>query len=541
MSDSRLDIKYNQAGIEPFWTKLPFIFGFPFRPGPLIFIAFIVGASAIVGLVLGPFGLLFKGILVYLGLRYGFNVLDLFAKGRFEGESVDHSLWGTETRPAKLGLVIVLYILIGIVLGNAVVGSRLAGDVRAQDIVIERYKKERAAEFEQMRKDREAFNKRYGLDPTPSSPTAEAQPSTEPEPEPEAEPAEPEIDRAAVLQAWKPEPSDPLWWRLLPAWYWGLMIALSLLLPSAAMVVALEDAFFKALNPMFLAQFLRTMGAAYFVLWGFFLLIAGTRHGVLAIGEQWPTVLRLPVEMGLGTYLGLVLCALIGYVLYQFHQELHLDVEVDFDTHRKVGGAEGIARAGSTAAAVHQAQPSDPMERKVQALLAQGKVSEAIAEVKDEMRYDRLDPDLNTRLHALYKRQGEPATILAHGQTWLTALVRAGRSKEALAALHTMRAIDPQFAVADANVILPVAEFALERGERELAASLINGFDKRHPQHKDLPGVYFVAARLLSEHARQHDKAAQLLRNLIAQYPQHAVAAQARSYLQALEGLKPQA
>ena len=37
----------------------------------------------------------------------------------------------------------------------------------------------------------------------------------------------------------------------------------------------------------------------------------------------------------------------------------------------------------------------DPLERKVQALLADGKVKEAIAEVKDHMRYDRMDAQLD--------------------------------------------------------------------------------------------------------------------------------------------------
>ena len=110
MTDSRIEIRYRQRAIVPFWEKLPFFFRFPFRPGPLIFIACIVAASVVVGLMLGAFGMLLEGMLVYLGLRYGFNVLDLFAKGRFEGESVDHTLWGPELRPAKLGLVILLFL-----------------------------------------------------------------------------------------------------------------------------------------------------------------------------------------------------------------------------------------------------------------------------------------------------------------------------------------------------------------------------------------------------------------------------------------------
>jgi hypothetical protein len=543
----KLDVKYRQADITPFWHQLPFFFLFPLRAGPLIFLLSIVAASALAGLAFGAFGLLFKGLLVYFGLRYGFNVLELFAKGRLEGESVDHTLWGPEKRPAKLGLVLVLYLVLGTVLGSWAVDARLAKDPKAQQVIIERYNQQNAEEIAQRQREREAFYKRHGLETAPgaaAAPAAGAEPAEEeadaPEPEasasePEAQPPDPGPSRADILRANPIDPSDPLWLRLLPAWYWGLMILLSLMLPSATLVIALEDAFFKALNPAFVLHFMRAMGSAYFVLWAFFLAIAGARQVVLTVGEHWWPVLRLPVEMGLSTYLALVLCALLGYTLYQFHQELHLDVEVDFDTHRKAGGAEAIARAGSARAALRASDPQDPLERKLQALLADDRVQDAIDALKDGMRYAKLDPALNTRLHGLYVRLGDRAATLAHGHQWLTALTQAGAAKESLAALRAVRKLDAGFTVEDSNAILPLANIAARQGENELAAALLRGFDKRFPQHRDTPGVVYLAAKLMSEHARQHEKAIHLLQALLKNFPDHAVADEARTYLAVLQ------
>lgn len=546
MSD-RIEIKVRQDDIEPFWTKFPFLLRFPFRPGPLIFLGVIGVASAFVGLVLGVFGLLFKGMLAYLGLRYAFNVLDLFAKGRFEGESVDHSLWGGgETRPGKFALVLALFVGVAIALGNVAVQSRLKSDTRAQDLVIDQYKKEYAEQIAARERDYQAFAKRAGLD-TPPAATPGAEPGdAESEAEEPAEsaasnPAEaaaapdPGPSRADMLRGREPAFGDPLWVRLLPAWYWAVMVLLSFLLPAAAMVVALEDAFFKALNPMWVGHFLRAMGPAYFALWALVLLLAGTRQWVLSIGADWPTVLRLPVEMGLAAYLSMVLFASIGYALYQFHQELHLDVDVDFDLHRRAGGAEKIARAGSAGAAVRAGGPQDPMERRVQDLLGAGQMQDAIGVVKDAMRFDRLDPDLNTRLHQLYRRAGDTATTLGHGPTWITALARAERYKEAVAALRELRQLDPQFAVTQADSIVPMAREAERQGDRELAVALLHGFDKRHPDHPEPPLAYFLGARLMSEHGRQHDKAARLLRGLIQRYPDHPELGEMKAYLIALE------
>ncbi len=343
--------------------------------------------------------------------------------------------------------------------------------------------------------------------------------------------------REQMVQETKPNFSDPLWFKLQPAWYWMLVLVLSLMLPSAAIVIALEDKFFKALNPTLMVYFVRSIGSAYFALWAFFLAIAGARQFALTAGARLPASVGFPLEMALATYLVLVLFAMMGYALYQFHQELHLDVDVDFDNHRQAGGAESIARAGSAYAAVSETAPTDPLERKIQALLKDGNVQGAIAEVKDYMRYDRFDAAWNTRLHALYLQNGDAAATLAHGQQWLTALARVQQGPQAVAALRAMLKIDPNFVVADADVVLPTAQAAVQMRDAALAVKLLKGFDKRYPQHKDLPGVFFLGAKLMSEQMRQHDKAATLLRSVLARFPDHAIVGEATTYLSVLESV----
>lgn len=532
-----------RRAITPFWQQLPFFFLFPFRFGPLVFLACLVGASALAGLVLGAFGLVFKGLLVYLGLRYGFNVLELFAKGRFEGESVDYTLWGPERRPAKLGAVVALYLVAATMLGNSLVERRIARDEQVRDQLVAQYRQQHAAGLAAAERERAAFEQRVGLPPTGGqAPQADAardgdddnDPGQARDSEPRAAP-ERRPSRQDMVDAQSPDAWEPLWLRLLPAWYWPLLVLLSLPLPAAMIVIALEDAFFRALNPLNTLRYLGTMGGAYLTLWALFLLIGGTRQAVFSMAQHWTPALRLPVELGLATYLGLVLCALTGYALYQYHRELGLDVEVDAELHHRAGGAAAIARAGSAHRAARQAVADDPLERKLQPLLAQGNYREAIAELKDKMRYDRLDPVLNTRLHELHVMQADTAATLAHGQQWLSALARSGRHAELLPALRKLLALDAQFEVQDGSVVLPAASQASRHGDHALAVRLVRGFDKRFPGHEDTPGVVFLGARLLSEHARQHDKAAALLRQLLARFPQHALAAEAQTYLTVLE------
>jgi hypothetical protein len=330
-----------------------------------------------------------------------------------------------------------------------------------------------------------------------------------------------------------------LWARLLPAWFWPLVIALSFLLPAATLVIAIDDQFFKALNPAYVPHFIGAMGGAYFVLWGFFLLIAGARQLVLRVGEGWPGFVQLPLELGLSTYLAWVLCALLGYTLYQFHQELHLDVDVDFDTHREAGGAEKIAAAGSAQAAIHGAAPRTALERKVDDLEKAGRIDEAIAEVHDQMRYDRLDPDLNTRLHALHLELGDHNATLVQGQTWLRGLVKAQRMREALAALRALRSMDARFLPDDADTTAALADRAMDERSYELAAVLVNGFNRRFPGHAQAAAMFFIGGRILAEHWQDHARGVQMMRGIVTHYGSDPVALKAARCLAQLEGKTP--
>lgn len=547
--NERIVVLEKQAAIAPLWERLPFLFCFPFRMGPALFLLCIVAASALAGMAFGAFGLIFRGFLIYLTLRYAFNLLDLFSQGRFESESPDNKLWGPEQRPAKFGLVLVLYLGIAMALGNVLVAERVSQDKTVQAQLLERHTAALAEEQAKMQREQEAFNRSIGLDATPveaepaplADTTSEDDASQAPLPDTEPEPtAKPEfgleaLDRAEILAQEMPKAGDALWLSLLPAWYWLLLTGLSLLLPSAVIVIAMEDKFFKSLNPANLVFLIKSMGRAYFSLWALFLLIAGSRQLSLSIGADWPLTLRFPLEMALAGYLGMVLFSMLGYALYQYHQELGLEVAVDFDSHRRAGGVEGTARLNSSGN--RPVVPQDPLEAKLQPLLAEGRVEEAIEEVRDFMRYDRFDPKLNTRLHQLYAQLGDKARTLEHGQKWLTALSRAGLASEAADALRKLRSIDPEFTVEDGDAILPLAQACFQRRDFPTALSLVRGFDKRFPKHKDTPGVLFVAAQLASEHLRKHDQAARILQMVIRHFPDAPVSAEARIYLNVLEKL----
>lgn len=475
------EVIIHQDGITPFWRKVPSFFLYPLHFGPMVCIGTLSLASVITAFTGG----LFRGLLAYLFLRFAFGVMEQAATGDFNPDSPDVSMWGgKDHRPLKQTVVFLFYF--GLLMGLATI-SAVPGPAAAQQA---------AASLQ-----------------APAA--AAALPAAEEDDE-DAAPAAASQRGSAYRGA-----EESL---TLPWWFYALAIVFALPLPGAVMVIAIEDNLLRALNPLTTLFFIQGMGKAYFILWVFFAAILGAREGLLQlIPADASAFVRLPAEMLLGSYLMLALFAMMGYSLYQYHQELGYGVKVDFDKHRR---QEAVASS----------KPVDPLTRSVNDLVAQGKVDDALRVVQDAMRYDKLNPDLNEKAFNLHQLKGDGAGALALGANWLKGLIAAKRAAKALPVLKKLRELDANFAP-EADSILPLAQEALAAKNLALAVGLVKGFDKRFPGHADIPGVYFLGARISSEHLSQDEKAIAILKVLLQRYPEAGVAEEAKKYLTVLTNL----
>ena len=509
MAQAEAGLKIYQDDIEPFWKKLPQFFAYPFRFTPMV----VIGVLSLASILTAVTGGLLRGLLAYLFLRYAFTVMEQSATGDFNSESPDISMWGMKDhRPLKQTVVFLFYIFV--LIGLAVVS--------AVPVVSKEARAAHAAEVEAARQ----VQVRPGVDPTAPRPQKKAE-ETEDDEEPQTAPeripqsyAEAMAMNAAAVPA-EPEPDDVRF----PIWFYALAILAALPLPGAIMVIAIEDSLVRALNPATTFFFIRAMGKSYFILWGFFALILTVRESLMSATASLAAYIRLPIEMFVGSYLMLALFAMMGYVLYQYHQELGYDVKVDFDAHRDQGA---LAASG---------KPADPMTQQVNAFVKEGKVDEALRYVHDAMRYDKLNPDMNERLHELYKLKGEPEKTVTHGQQYLQSLVTSKRGPKALTLLKKLREIDPKFEP-HADARLGLATAAMAARDTNGAVELVKGFDKRFPNHPDIPAVYLLGAKITSEHLNQDEKAMAILKALLQRYPDAPVKEEAEKYLAVLANVQ---
>ena len=100
-----------------------------------------------------------------------------------------------------------------------------------------------------------------------------------------------------------------------------------------------------------------------------------------------------------------------------------------------------------------------------------------------------------------------------------------------------VRDTGPTFVVNDAESNTRLAKRAAALGQTQLALRLINGFHKRHPKSADIPEMYLLAARLLSERMGKDAEAKALLMQIRTAYPNHALQPQVDALLALIESV----
>ena len=306
-----------------------------------------------------------------------------------------------------------------------------------------------------------------------------------------------------------------------PAFTVFYVLAVSISLPAAIMVIAIEDSLLEALNPLRLFSVMSSIGMPYLLLSLFLLLLQGGNTVVYRVfGRVIPNFIEFPVMSFVTMYFLLVMYNMMGYVVYQYHEALGYGVDKTFDEHIDEKSADPAASA---------------LDRRIARMVADGDVQGAVNEQLADMAYERNDITKNQKLHKLFLTLGETDKTLPHALHLISLLVAAGRNEVAYEVLVKVKTISAGFALTDADAVLALAEIAKRCNNTALALEMLGAFARQHPQHPDVPGVYLLAAKVHAEHKRDDAQAIRILKALITGFPGAAPAIEAQAYLAVLE------
>ncbi len=265
-------------------------------------------------------------------------------------------------------------------------------------------------------------------------------------------------------------------------------VAAALLLPASVMTLAVSDSLRQAINPRRVFGLARKIGPSYLVLFVFLLLLMGGSQQAFeliapALGESmWLLALA---SSFVGNYFFLIMCALMGYVLYQYSDVLNLPVvgpgEDARDEARPTGGD----------------RETDRSEAAIGRLIVAGDVGGAIALVENALHEDPDDLSLHARLHKLLQIEGSPERTDAHLDRYLELLLRKD-SGQAAALAQEARARNADWMPSVAGHVVLLARAALEEGKFDLVLELTHNFETRYRDDEAVSAVMLLRAQALS-------------------------------------------
>lgn len=313
----------------------------------------------------------------------------------------------------------------------------------------------------------------------------------------------------------------------------GVSYFFSFATSASTMVLVVSGSFFQGLNPVRWIGVMWVLGKSYLILFLFqsmlstgVILARPVLEPLLGNGGGWHV---FPVLCYVIVYFLLVSFNMMGYCLYQHHHELGYGVRVSFEE------AEGKNRSGSGNAQVHQ---HDPIGEEIGNMLAAGNMKGAIDLAYEQQRNEPGNIVVQERYHKLLLLRDKPAATLAHGKRFITLLLSRDQGLKAFEVFKTCRELQADFLPENPGEIFKLAQLAKGAREYDLALGLVKGFDKRYPNHPDVPGVYFMTAHMLSEHFKRDDLANLIFRNMVEKFPDHPLSTQAKHAIEVMRRMQ---
>jgi hypothetical protein len=320
----------------------------------------------------------------------------------------------------------------------------------------------------------------------------------------------------------------------------GLFVVI---MPAATMRLVITGSLRAALNPGELVALIQRIGKPYAALaafvfcadlcrtYGMAALAVAGGLGAGALGMAGGTKaaigfggVALLFFMGVGFwYFTYVICALVGYAMYQYADTLEISV---------VGPGEEQARS------VARAHGGDPRTRTREALIGQmiaaGEIKEAIALLSEDFRDRPNDLALHGRYHRLLVADGDAAAVESHADQYMTLLVKSQNWREALELYEDTVARSPEWTMREVGNIVPLAQAAFRAGNPKIAGQLVRAFDRRHPGHPDIPRAYLLGAQLMADYGNQPEEAKRILRYVVKHHAGDPAAVEAERHLEVM-------
>ena len=308
----------------------------------------------------------------------------------------------------------------------------------------------------------------------------------------------------------------------------AVLTAIALLLPAMLIILVIRDDLGQALNPVSIFSVIRHMGENYFLLLCFLLLSAvPVVFGYTAI-RYAPNWLQVFIISAAGNYCTLVAYHLMGYVILQFHNQLDYPLEMDKVLESVRPSAQPADNSGRTSS---KAPQDEELINAAGLLASEGNWKEGLQYIEMHVAVSQIySPELSELYIGLLRMQKDHRKFLSYASHHMELLAKCGLKSKAVELYLECIRLDKGF-VPQALVLFKIAGWLNEGGQNREAVYALNCLIKAYPQHTMVPKALYRAAQIYYERLKEIERSQKILTELIQKFPDHEIAATARSYL----------
>ncbi len=288
-----------------------------------------------------------------------------------------------------------------------------------------------------------------------------------------------------------------------PVLGWLVNMALSLALPAIIATLVLDESFVQSLNPGAWLRVMQGVGWSYFLLVLFvFLLSQGSGTVLALLMPRMPPLLLLPVLNAVLIYFYFVMASMLGYMLYQHHAALGIDLQ--------------HPRSGERDADADRAKETD---RHVGEMVTSGNLGHAIDIAYEAQRTRPEDLKAHARYHQVLCLSDRHDTLGHHAARYIPLLIKADMTGRAWAVYQACKGLGVPVSLDHPDSLLALARYPWRQGDAESALALVQDFETRYPGHALVPAALEFLVRVMVQGLHRKQEALALVQKLEARYP----------------------
>lgn len=279
-------------------------------------------------------------------------------------------------------------------------------------------------------------------------------------------------------------------------------VFLAFAMPASTIVLAVDKSVRRALNPLVLLSVMMAIGLPYLLLWFCTQIIsAGPSYILVWLADFLPEPVFLPVLAAIVVYFVLVLYTMLGYVLYQYQQEL--------------GYTTTAAESEMDAQAFEKAKALG----EVAVLIQDGQLERARKVLRASLDSQRDDIELHLQYHKLLIALGDKEALANHCQYFVDLCVSRKAVQQAVPVLlNVIKHVDG-FKLEKSDSALEIARRLSLQGQHRPLVSLLKDWHLHSPDDPILPEAYALLARSLYEYFGDEEGARAAANYITSRFP----------------------